>query len=238
MERLGSKFDGGYVLPRSVIESASMLLSFGVNDDWNLEIDFLEQSNDLIVHCFDASVSGSTFMMRAFKSLLRLRFKSFAKYCQTCFSYNRFFRTKAKHHKKYIADYIFGDYIDFNEIERTVPEVQNATNNSVVLKIDIEGGEYRLLEAILERKEKYSCILIEFHDFDLHQNAIQKFTEDLGFAIVNFHANNCASVNKDNVPLVVEVTLVSNELVSGTSNINKLNAPCCPQKEELVVVFS
>jgi hypothetical protein len=237
MIRLGSEYDGGYVLPRSIVDSASMLLSFGVNDDWSLEKDFLKEADYLKIHCFDASISRSTFILRAVKSLLKLNIKSSFKYCQTFFDFNIFFRTKAKHHKKYISDHNFGDYIDFNEVKLSIPELENICEKKVVLKIDIEGEEYRLLEAILECKNIYSCILIEFHDFDLHQDLIKKFTKDLGFKIVNFHANNCAPLNKHSVPLVVEITYVSNEFISESSTPHKLNSPCCPIKDEYNVYF-
>ncbi|HNS26959.1 MAG TPA: hypothetical protein PKN91_02440 [Steroidobacteraceae bacterium] len=37
MMRVGRDHDGGYVLPRDVIERSHTLLSLGVNDDWSFE---------------------------------------------------------------------------------------------------------------------------------------------------------------------------------------------------------
>lgn len=234
--RLGSRFDGGYVLPKSVIENASTLISFGVNDDWNLEKDFRRFSSRLTIHCFDASIRAHTFLMRAARSVLRFRLALFVKYCRIFYDYHLFFRNDVKHYKKFISDHSFGDYIDWQKVDE-LTNIKDQHVENVVLKIDIEGEEYRLLDAILDRKNSFSCIMLEFHDFDLHQSLIKEFSIKLGLEIVNFHANNCAPLTRKGIPRVVEITYVSKQFVSGTSNMSGLNSPCCPGKSDYQLFF-
>ena len=236
MMRLGSRFDGGYVLPQLVIDNASVLISLGVNDDWNLEKDFRRVSKEITIHCFDGSIRARTFLMRAAKALLKFRLALCVRYCRVFLDYHRFFKNGVTHYTKFISDRSFDNYIDWSQVEQLV-KIQGQNAENVVLKIDIEGEEYRLLEAILDRKDIFSCIMLEFHDFDLHHGLVKEFSKNLGLDIVNFHANNCAPLSKEGVPRVVEITYVSRNFVSGTSNLSGLNSPCCPDKGEYEVIF-
>ena len=52
-------------------------MSFGVNDDWSFELDFLNRKPDVKVFCFDYSVSKSVFlkkMLDALNEILSLKF--------------------------------------------------------------------------------------------------------------------------------------------------------------------
>jgi len=55
--RVGADCDGGYVLNERSIRHSKYLLSFGVNEDWSFEQDFLHHNPDVMIFCFDHSVS-------------------------------------------------------------------------------------------------------------------------------------------------------------------------------------
>src|SRR5208283_3632311 len=69
--RLGSKYDGGYVVPRSCVIESDMLLSFGISSDWNFEKDFHGLNRAAPIHAYDHTVSQKIFGRRAFVALLR-----------------------------------------------------------------------------------------------------------------------------------------------------------------------
>ncbi len=51
--RIGSVYDGGYVLPQEVVAHCENLLSFGINLDWTFEQDFLRRFPKSKVRTFD-----------------------------------------------------------------------------------------------------------------------------------------------------------------------------------------
>lgn len=56
--RIGSDHDGGYLLPREIYTNAKTLLSAGVDDDSNFELDFVTSREDRIAYLADGSVDG------------------------------------------------------------------------------------------------------------------------------------------------------------------------------------
>ena len=43
-------------------------------------------------------------------------------------------------------------------------------NNNILLKIDIEGDELKILDEINHNFDKINLLIIEFHDLDLQKN--------------------------------------------------------------------
>lgn len=56
--RIGSKKDGGYVLPIFPTDQTELLLTFGVSDDIDFELDFVNQFPSAKIHLFDHTVDG------------------------------------------------------------------------------------------------------------------------------------------------------------------------------------
>ena len=100
--------------------------------------------------------------------------------------------------------------------------VTNETDNNLLLKIDIEGGEFdSLLNASEETLNKFMCIVIEFHWLgkdDDKQNKINCFRKlNNLFYIIHVHANNHSPIFvKDDfyhIPDVVEITYIRKDLI-------------------------
>src|SRR5580704_13841546 len=66
--RVGHNRDGGYVISESLMKQSSVLLSFGINDDWSFEKDFNKRSG---VKCygFDFSIHRTTFLKRGIEQI-------------------------------------------------------------------------------------------------------------------------------------------------------------------------
>jgi hypothetical protein len=61
--RVGSDFDGGYVLSERMIEKTKILLSFGVNDNWTFEEDFFNRKN-VSIYAYDYSIKSEFFVSK------------------------------------------------------------------------------------------------------------------------------------------------------------------------------
>ena len=64
--RIGSIYDGGYVVPYKAIIETSKLISFGINDNWDFEKDFSKISLANII-AYDHSID-SNFWKKRFKN--------------------------------------------------------------------------------------------------------------------------------------------------------------------------
>ena len=84
--------------------------------------------------------------------------------------------------------------------------------DEVMLKIDIEGGEYELSESLIEclkqNSKKINCVVMEFHDTRIRRNEFEYLVQGISSVvpIVHIHGNNCVVVAPDGLPEVVEIT--------------------------------
>ncbi len=102
--RVGRDYDGGYVISESLMRRTSILLSFGINDDWSFEEDFCRRTG---VTCFgfDFSISKALFLQRGWQQIRfffgdiikrrKIQWKRFSearRHFQLYRSFGRFFR--------------------------------------------------------------------------------------------------------------------------------------------------
>jgi hypothetical protein len=93
---------------------------------------------------------------------------------------------------------------------------------NLILKIDIEGGEWEILEEIESKfLEKFNQIIIEFHDVDLDdpikKNVLEKIR--LSHSIIHINPNNYSKIISFEgylYPSILEVTYVKNKLLHNT----------------------
>lgn len=70
--RIGRDYDGGYVIPRRVVDATSILVGLGINDDWSFEEHFARLKSGLSIVGIDGSVSYTRFQRAAVDSTLRV----------------------------------------------------------------------------------------------------------------------------------------------------------------------
>ena len=178
-KRLGSKNDGGYIIPEFIINHTTFFLSGGINLNHKFEKDFIQISNinynNVLV---DKSIKPNLF----FKNNLKFRnifefFKSifyFIKYINQFFF---FYFSKAN----ILYEYIGGDnnhlYTNINNLLKKY----NLTNaDNIFIKLDIEGYEYEaLLNTDIFKKYNIISLVVEFHDIDNNYNLFNKTLEKL-----------------------------------------------------------
>ena len=233
--RLGRDNDGGYLISKKDIQHSDILISLGISSDWSYEKDFLSYKKVPIL-AFDGTINSKKFFKNIIKTIFRF---DNPKLCinaiRTYISYLTFFRHSIKHFQKNVSSQTKekSKYI-------TMKEVFSLTDkNNVFLKIDIEGFEYRVLDSILENQNRLSGIAIEFHDFDLHQDKIERFIEKLLLPLVHIHANNWGLIlGEDSLPEVLEMTFSRNAKQEEKYILpHPLDMPNNPLVEEIRLMF-
>jgi hypothetical protein len=210
--RVGSKYDGGYLVSQSDIDASDILIGLGINDDWRFEEHF-KSLHDVEVFAYDGSVGKSYFFRKMVKAALRFyspgRFLSALK---TLIRYTQFFgRAGVSHIEKYVGFDSAGippweeRYVTLQSIFDSFP------SENMFLKIDVEGAEYQFLDTLIKNQERLTGLVIEFHDCDLQLERIEKFKEAIHLKLVHIHANNNATIHKQtSLPTVLEFTFSRN----------------------------
>ena len=243
--RLGSRNDGGYVTPNNAWNNKCSVISMGVKDDWTFESHLSKLIPKGRILCFDPTVSALSFLFAFFKSvgnaiqlsdwtfrrragLIRLRLK-------TLFGYVVFFsHPKRKHIKKWGRLASGEDSISLTGAVLLVPRT-----DEVLIKMDIEGDEYALLEEFANSEEylRTRAFFIEFHEIDENWHSFSSVVKklQLNFTVTHLHANNCVrELGANGLPRFVEITFLRSDLVS--SSAFQMHLPVAgvdsPNKEE------
>ena len=222
--RIGPKLDGGYILDKRIVHITKKIITCGLNDDWEFEKHFSKINSSCEVLAYDHTVNKKFWIERFKKDILhfflfkKIRLRkiiSIFKY----YDYINFFKNKNKHHELKISN----ENIKNKEI--TINEILKDHDN-LILKIDIEGDEYNILNQILKNSKKINALLIEFHDIQKNMHLIKKFIEQSNkLKLVHIHANNYPCIDKDIDPSVIELTFTNIEKIRFEQIITKKKYP-------------
>ena len=232
--RVGRENDGGYVISAKDIEFSEVLISFGIEYDWSFEEDFVSR-NDIPVMAYDGSVSKRIIFRKMLKSLVRFdKPKLMLHWLKVYFSYINFFKGRRHHFEKFVGPVVSDKFSSMSEI---LSEVES---DKIFLKIDIEGGEYRIFNELIKNQYRFSGIVMELHDCDLHLERISELISQFSLPIVHIHANNYAPLEcKNGLPLVLEVTFSSAaELGDSYISPSSLDMPNHKIEDEIILNFS
>jgi len=245
--RFGRKFDGGYLVCSDAIKEIENLITLGVGDDISFEID-LEKNNSLkIVHMYDYTVNHFLFIkiiFKYFRRLLTFRTK-INNFSYSIMNYINFIKFNKKKnvflYKQRVVDKI-KDKIDIN-LNNIFDKIQSNKN---LLKIDIEGNEYSIIEQINQNSSNIKMLIIEFHFIrskkDLFTNSVKKLLSN--FDIIHLHANNYFNLeNNDTFFEVLEITFI-NKTINKYKKDLRYNFPlkdldfeCFPDRKKIEFSF-
>ena len=257
--RLGKNNDGGYIVNAIDVKNTKNLISLGISFDYSFEEHFLKMNNKTNVRTYDGSV-GFKYYRKKCKNriknfMLKPNMKTFMYVIEGCnllFKFSIFFKfnlfSKIIHTEKFVTsdtsnfkDFEKGygyepKFIDFNDIISHKP-------NSVFFSIDIEGGEYELLEDICSFSKNLTGLNIEFHNVQDNLVKIKSFIEKFDLLLVHTHINNFGPIIKG-TPSVIELSFSSNSEIDRSSNhklVNKLpinlDRPNNPEGLDYLVTF-
>jgi len=224
--RIGPKKDGGYVIDKRVIDNTDIIITCGLNDDWEFEKDFINKNKNSRVEAYDHTVDTKFWLKRLKKDLISFlmlkkntpnKILGIFKYL----SYLSFFRGKNKHYmKKIVFQKEDGDK------QVTLSEAIG-DNNNILLKIDIEGDEFKILSEINKNLDRINLLIIEFHNLSFQQNLrqVEKFIENTMLKNIHINANNYAMVDENGIPQVIEMTFINPKRFEITNEITKRSYP-------------
>lgn len=221
--RIGPKTDGGYIIDKRILGNNNILVTCGLNDDWEFEKDFIKKNGDVSIIAFDHTVNNE-FWIKRFKkdfiSLLLLKKLSLNKILDVFkyIDYRIFFRKNKIHYRKKIVNKCKNN----NQI--SISKILKPLKN-VVLKVDIEGDEYKILNDIKKNSKKIIFLIIEFHNIHKNLVKIKKFLDNLDLKVIHTHANNYGGINKKNIPKVLELSLINSKIIKIKNIYSKRKYP-------------
>jgi hypothetical protein len=223
--RIGSRNDGGYVVPLEGVRAAGALVSFGLSHDWTFERDFKNRNPGAIIHCYDHTVSLRTAFQYSVGQLARsvLQFRASAlRKVFTWIDYQRFFRADRIHFRQRV-------WRDNQNNSATIKDVFSRLPAEclVFVKMDIEGDEYRVLDDLLQHSGSIVAMAIEFHDVDTVPNLFSSFIDKIkrDFYVVHIHGNNLGGIAPFNFPNAPEVTFFNKRFFKSVPLPSQLKYP-------------
>jgi hypothetical protein len=234
--RLGQNNDGGYLIERKCVQKSKNLVSFGLGNDWSFEKDFKKFNPETTITCYDHTVNKDYWSVYLWHNLgrlifLKISFKKFLNQIKKYLDYKKFFSEKNINH--------FERALGVGDLNNVI-NIIDATNNldNVLLKIDVEGAEYRALDDIIKIQDRLAGLVIEFHNIDIHMVKILDFLKKFNLDIVHIHANNADFVyNK--MPAMIEVTFSKNpkKIKDSPSIPHELDQICEPTRRDIELIF-
>ena len=223
--RIGSVNDGGYILPKILINQCNFLISLGIGDNWDFEKNFSKVTKCKI-EAYDYSIDKSFWVKKIrqnFINLVKLKYFKLNKINKVFqfIDFHIFFKMNSNN-KFYLKK------IGNKKGNITLKKIINNVNSKkIFLKCDIEGSEYSILKDFTKYQNKINGFAIEFHHVSKNLKKISNFIKNIRkyYSLVHIHANNFSSVSKKNIPNTLELTFLHNKFVRNKARKNNKKYP-------------
>tara|TARA_B100001063_G_scaffold244909_1_gene278994 strand:- start:2562 stop:3341 length:780 start_codon:yes stop_codon:yes gene_type:complete len=202
--RIGQKLDGGYVINQEILKKTKILLTFGLSDEFSFEKDFKKRNKNINIFAYDHTVNIFFWTQHFIKWFFHF-IKNQSNFRRIFYFIDYFFffsQNNVKHIKKKIVPNGFEDN-QSTSLTKIFNE-KNFDKSQVLLKVDIEKDEYKILNEICNLD--ILCLIIEFSDFDKNIDIIKNFILKTNLKIIHLHANNFGYVNSKGYPEHLEIT--------------------------------
>lgn len=214
--------DGGYVVPEHILTSASTVLSLGLGTDWTFDLDVRRRNPTAKIIGVDGTISARQFermdRVARIKGTIYTalgkgqKVRKYEEHRALAANYRMLFTAPHVHIEKMVGP----KDTDTDVSIPTLLRQSNGRQHGTFIKMDIEGGEYDVIQDLVTHAEMISCITAEFHGLttrpDMFMSAFEKLTTK--FTNVHIHGNNCgAYCDVLNIPDAVEITFVNNDLM-------------------------
>jgi len=248
--RLGRSRDGGYVVARSSVEEARALISLGLSSEWSFDSEFLATRRRIDYRAADRS---SGFLVYAFAFLRSiatapLQLKAAGKLLVTALRFLLLVPPiQLKRRRRFFRKWVRVSVTDVKR-DLTIHHMLESIGrkSGLFLKMDVEGGEYELLPAVLaiaeQEPDRFSGLCVEFHDMIRREEEFHDIVRRMQqtFSIVHLHANNAVPLTNDFLD-VLEISF-ARKLGSEREQVRRLpiqglDFPNNPEYPDLALVF-
>ena len=234
-------------MSNQVIKNCNFLLSFGLGEDWSLEKYFLKKKTN-IVHVYDHTINYSIFLKKFYKSIKRIfYFKS--NLFKIILSFNKlidFYKINSNKRfiffKKKVSNFSKLNEENLEQIFSKIPK-----KAKILLSIDIEGYEFKVLDKIFYYCDQIHGMNIEFHYLNKNEKKFKFLVKKLlnFFYIIHIHGNNYNRVLKSGLPEVLEISFMNKKLykqrkiqLRKSLPLKKLDQPNVLNKKQIKINFS
>jgi len=207
--RIGPNRDGGYVVHKDISKNLDYIITCGLNDDWEFEKQLVQCSKNCKIFAYDHTVTNFFWIKYTYINLLnfllfkKLTIKKIIKIF-LYIEYKFFFKSNNKHFIKKIGNKNSKNQITINSIFDTLP-----IKKKIILKIDIEGDEYKVFSDIINNQKKIDHLIIEFHSVYNNLKKIENFIKKIKLLkLIHIHGNNFNKII-NGVPNVLEMTFAN-----------------------------
>tara|TARA_B110000967_G_C18852309_1_gene545295 strand:- start:997 stop:1818 length:822 start_codon:yes stop_codon:yes gene_type:complete len=253
LKRYGGNGDGGYVCESSLIKGTDILISFGMGSDWSFELDCIKDNSKVKIFMYDHTVTILPYLkdvLKYFKRFITLRgkpnalnnrVKNLKDYLSFIFLKNVFF-----YKEKIIKKKINKRETNIEKVFERIDEKNNTKEKSIILKCDIEGSEFDIIEDIIKYSHRINTLIFEFHwlnqNEEIFLDVIKKLQKK--FVVAHIHGNNHCDKLSNGLPEALEMTLINKKfaprkkILITSFPIEGLDMPNNPNKEDLYFQFS
>lgn len=209
--RVGSDGDGGYVLPRRVLDKVRGVLGMGLFDDWSFEA-WVHERTGAKIAIFDHTVNWRFWLRRTVAHFVRGVVQGDVvrrRKLPIPLAYRRFFNSVDRRH----FQIGIGHAPNMVGLEKAMALA--GMDENILLKIDIEGAEYEILDAIVANRKSFVACVIEFHLIDRYHDELERFISAMrdDFVVVHFHANNFGVNEQGSYSSFIELSLMARYLL-------------------------
>jgi len=217
--RIGSEYDGGYICCMNDIKEIDVVISGGINNNWDFELEILNYKK-IPIYAYDASIGLLFYIKQILEIIPKIhRWNLMWHRLKNLIFYSVQYPRSIKIYRKFLGIKNDENFVDFDEV------LSVHADKNILLKLDIEGWEYRLLPSIKKHAHSLKCVVIEFHDVDLHIDLITSFVEDLNMRVISTAVNTYSSLGMNNYPTTIEITLSQNTVATNLNSYETFIKP-------------
>ena len=252
LKRFGRQGDGGYVCEDGLVSNTEILITFGMGPDWTFELDCIKTNPEIKIFMYDYTVSYWPYMknvLKYFRRFITLRGKPNAlinriRYLKDYLSFFKlknifFFSERIAYPARKKID------TDIDKVFSRIDSNNNTKDKSVILKCDIEGSEFEIIDRITKYSHRIEALIFEFHWMNKNEKVFLDSIKKLQkyFDIAHIHGNNHCDKLESGLPIVLEITLLNKKYSPDNKEyvksfpIRGLDAPNNPTKEDLSFQF-
>ena len=208
MKRLGTAY-GGWNIPVQSLREGSICYCIGAGEDITFDLE-LVKSFGAIVYCYDPTPRAVSHVESAIAGLSNYRFFNVGIWDEN--RTMKFFGPQDPTHVSHSIVNLQGTDHYFEAECKTLATVlqENGHTAPDLLKLDVEGAEYRILQHLIQLHIRARILCVEFDEFHHpvdadYKSRISAAVSDLcafGYVLIKTEASNYTFIRSDDFPLV------------------------------------